>query len=60
MILRKDQKFYKAQIRNCERNIEFVQKSNFSDQEKKDLMESYRNQIKSHKQKLMSFYQPHN
>ena len=50
--------YYRDAIENCERNIEFVKHSNFSDKEKRDLQASYRAQIASYKRKLQSFFQP--
>ena len=60
MIIERDAEFYRDAIKRCEKNIEFVHHGNFCPKEKKDLIDSYKKQIKSYKQKQMSFYQPVN
>ena len=56
MIIERNAEYYEQMIAGCERNIEFVKKSNFCRKEKQDLIASYNQAIGSYKRKLMSFY----
>ena len=60
MNLDKNRNFYLTAVKNCERNITYVENSNFSPREKADLKKSYQTQIRHYKQKLMSFSKPVN
>ena len=60
MRLDKNQEYYQTAIRNCERNIGYVENSNFSPKEKIELKISYQTQIRHYKRKLMSFSKPVN
>jgi hypothetical protein len=55
MVLDRTPAFYRQMIRNCKKNIEYIKHSNFSEEEKMILAESYKWQQEKYERKLASF-----
>ena len=56
MKLDKNREYYSTAVRNCERNISYVENSNFSLREKAELKASYLSQIRHYKRQMASLY----
>ena len=60
MKVEKNREYYSTAVRNCERNISYVESSNFSPKEKAELKASYQSQIRHYKRQLAALSKPVN